>query len=75
MFIKTSTNYYDIIILEIVNNINLLQKNGFRPGAILVVNNKNVKGLIDEYSLFNSMNVGLKLNPMFIDGAAAKNFV
>lgn len=58
---------------EIVNNINLLQENGFRPGAILVVNNKNVKGLIDEYSLFNSMNVGLKLNPMFIDGAAAKN--
>ena len=59
--------------IEILNNIKLLQANGFRPGAILVVNQKNVFQLIEEYHFFDSMNVGLKLNPIFIDGAAEKN--
>ena len=55
---------------KILNSIGLLQENGFRPGAVLVVNKTNVSNLIDEYNFFNSMGVGLKLNPMFIDGEA-----
>ena len=55
---------------KILDSIGLLQENGFRPGAVLVVNKTNVSNLIDEYNFFNSMGVGLKLNPMFIDGEA-----
>lgn len=58
---------------EILNSIGLLQENGFRPGAILVVNKTNVENLIDEYNFFNSVDVGLKLNPMFFDGAAKQH--
>lgn len=58
---------------DILDSIGLLQENGFRPGAVMVVNKTNISQLISEYNLFNSMNVGLKLNPMFIDGAAKKH--
>ena len=54
----------------IVDNIKLLQNNGFNPGAVLVVNNNNVKKLIKEYEYFKSLNLGMKINPMFNDGAA-----
>lgn len=56
--------------IKILNSIGLLQKNGFRPGVVLVVNKTNVSNLINEYNFFNSVGVGLKLNPMFIDGEA-----
>lgn len=55
---------------KIIENIGLLQENGFRPGAVMVVSKANVENLIDEY---NYMEVGLKLNPMFIDGAATNH--
>ena len=55
---------------KILDSIGLLQENGFKPGAVLVVNKTNVSNLIDEYNFFNSIDVGLKLNPMFIDGEA-----
>ena len=35
--------------LKVLNNIGLLQENGFKPGAILVVNKTNISQLIDEY--------------------------
>lgn len=60
-------------IKKILSNINLLQKNGMFPGAILVVNQKNVNHLIEEYEYFKSLNVGMKINPMFNDGAAKFN--
>lgn len=55
---------------KILNNIQLLQKKGYTPGAIMVVNQENVFQLIEEYEYFKSINLGLKLNPMFIEGAA-----
>ena len=58
---------------EILDGISLLHEYGFRPGAIMVVNKYNVSNLINEYNWFNSMGIGLKLNPMFMDGAATKN--
>ena len=51
----------------------LLQENGFKTGAVMVVNKTNIANLINEYKLFNSMGVGLKLNPIFIDGEAKQH--
>lgn len=56
----------------ILRNIELLQSNGMYPGAILVVNQNNVNNLIAEYEYFKSLNLGMKMNPMFNDGAARK---
>lgn len=58
---------------RIIKNIKLLQSNGLYPGAILVVNQNNVNNLIGEYEYFKSLNLGMKMNPMFNDGAARKN--
>lgn len=58
---------------KILDNIKLLQKNGLYPGAIMVVNQNNVNNLINEYNYFNSLNLGMKINPMFNDGAAKSN--
>lgn len=55
---------------KILDNIQLLQDNGYNTGAIMVVNQANVFQLIEEYEYFKEINLGLKLNPMFIDGAA-----
>lgn len=57
----------------ILNNISKLQNNGFHPGAILVVNNYNVDYLIENYNYFKKLNIGMKINPMFSDGAATKD--
>ena len=57
----------------ILDNIKLLQENDFNPGAVMVVNQNNVNNLIEEYKYFNSLNLGMKINPMFNDGAAKNN--
>ncbi len=58
---------------KILNNITLLQENGFYPGAVMVVNQYNVNNLINEYEFFKSKKLGMKINPMFNDGAAKEN--
>lgn len=58
---------------KIISNIELLQKNEMFPGAVLVVNQNNVNNLINEYEYFKSLGIGMKINPMFNDGAARKN--
>lgn len=58
----------------ILNSIKLLQKNDYYPGAIMVVNQSNVNNLIEEYEYFKSLNLGMKINPMFNDGAACENY-
>lgn len=55
---------------KILSNIELLKKNNMFPGAVLVVNQSNVNDLINEYEYFKSLNIGMKINPMFNDGAA-----
>lgn len=55
------------------NNITLLNEMDINPGAILVITQKNIHHLVDEYEHFKKMNLGMKLNPMFIDGAAKDN--
>lgn len=57
----------------ILNNINLMHDNNIYPGAIMVVNQNNVNNLIEEYEYFKMLNLGLKINPMFNDGAAKDN--
>lgn len=57
----------------ILDNIKLLQENEIYAGAIMVVNQNNVSNLIEEYEYFNSLNLGMKINPMFNDGAAKDN--
>lgn len=57
----------------ILQNIKLLQSNDMYPGAILVVNQNNVKNLIGEYEYFKSLDLAMKINPMFNDGAAKEN--
>ena len=57
---------------ETLEGIKLLQKNNYNPGAIIVINQNNVKNLINEYEYFKSMNLSMKINPMFNDGAAVK---
>ena len=57
---------------ETLEGIKLLQKNNYNPGAIIVINQNNVKNLINEYEYFKSMNLNMKINPMFNDGAAVK---
>ncbi len=42
------------------------------PGAIIVVNQNNVRSLIEEYEYFKKLNLGMKMNPMFNDGAAKR---
>ena len=54
----------------LLDNIKLLQEYGFDPGAVMVVNQSNVNNLIEEYKYFNMLNLGMKINPMFNDGAA-----
>jgi radical SAM domain protein len=58
---------------KILQGIDLLHQQDVYPGAIMVVNQYNVKNLENEYKYFKSLNLGLKLNPMFNDGAAKKN--
>ena len=58
---------------QIIKNISLLQEKGFNPGAIMVVNQNNVLNLIDEYEYFKQLDLSMKINPMFNDGAAQKN--
>lgn len=58
---------------EILKGINLLQQNGLYPGAVMVVTQHNVDKLEAEYSYFKSLNLGMKMNPMFNDGAARNN--
>lgn len=65
-FMRTSTD-------KILKNIELLKQNGFYPGAIIVINQNNVNKLIEEYNYFKSLDLGMKLNPMFNDGAVIKN--
>lgn len=43
------------------------------PGAIIVINEQNVNKMIDNYEYFKSLNLGMKINPMFNDGAAKGN--
>lgn len=58
---------------ETLKGIALLQKNNYYPGAIIVINGDNVNNLIEEYEYFKSLNLSMKLNPMFNDGAAINN--
>lgn len=58
---------------QIINNLKLLQSNNLYPGAILVVNQNNVKNIIEDYEYFKYLNLGMKINPMFVDGAARDN--
>lgn len=58
---------------KVLKNIKLLQDNGCYPGAVMVVNKNNVNNLIEEYKYFKSLNLGMKINPMFDDGAAKEN--
>ena len=58
---------------KLLESVELLQSNGMNPGAVMVVNQNNVHNLIDEYKYFKKLNVGLKMNPMFKDGAAKNN--
>ena len=60
------TNYKTRFYTQrILKNIRLLQSNEMYPGAILVVNQNNVDNLIGEYEYFKSLNLGMKMNPMF----------
>jgi uncharacterized protein len=58
---------------KLLENVELLQSNGMNPGVVMVVNQNNVNNLIEEYKYFKRLNVGLKMNPMFKDGAAQYN--
>lgn len=58
---------------RILKSIKLMQENEIYPGAIMVVNQNNVKNLINDYEYFKSLNLGMKVNPMFNDGAAKDN--
>lgn len=58
---------------KILENIILLKENDFHPGAIIVINERNVNNLIQEYNYFKSLDLSMKLNPMFNEGAAVKN--
>lgn len=58
---------------RIIDNIELLHNNNLYPGAILVVNQNNVNNIIENYELFKYLNLGMKINPMFLDGAAKGN--
>lgn len=58
---------------KIKNNIRLLQANDIKPGAIMVVTQKNVNNLKAEYNHFKDLGLSLKLNPLFIDGEAKNN--
>ena len=60
---------------KIIDNIKLLQENDIFPGAIMVVNQFNVNDLIDNYNYFKALNLGMKINPMFNDGAAKINTI
>lgn len=55
---------------KILSNIELLQSNEMFPGAVLVVNQYNIDNLVEEYEYFKSLKLGMKINPMFSDGAA-----
>lgn len=57
----------------IISKIKLLQSKEIYPGAIIVVNQNNVNNLIEEYEYFKKLNLGMKMNPMFNDGAAKEN--
>lgn len=57
----------------ILNKIELLKSKEMYPGAIIVVNQNNVNSLIEEYEYFKKLNLGMKMNPMFNDGAAKEN--
>lgn len=57
----------------ILDKIDLLNFKGMYPGAIIVVNQNNVNSLIEEYEYFKKLNLGMKMNPMFNDGAAKEN--
>jgi len=57
----------------ILNKIELLKSKEMYPGAIIVVNQNNVRSLIEEYEYFKKLNLGMKMNPMFNDGAAKEN--
>ncbi len=54
-------------------NIDLLKMNGMFPGAVLVVTQNNVDHLVEEYEYFKSLDIGMKVNPMFSDGTAKDN--
>lgn len=54
----------------ILNNISLLKKFDCNVGAILVATQRNVNNLIQEYEYFKKLEIGLKINPLFSDGAA-----
>lgn len=58
---------------ETLKGITLLQNNDYYPGAIIVINKYNVNNLIEEYEYFKSLNLSMKINPMFNDGAAINN--
>ena len=59
----------------ILNKIELLKSKEMYPGAIIVVNQNNVRSLIEEYEYFKKLNLGMKMNPMFNDGAAKENSI
>lgn len=58
---------------KILENISLLKENNIYTGAIIVINKQNVNNLIQEYNYFKSLELSMKLNPMFNEGAATKN--
>lgn len=58
---------------KIIENLKLLNSHDMYPGAVLVVNQTNVDHLIDNYEYFKSLKLGMKINPIFADGAAKEN--
>lgn len=57
---------------EVIFNINKMHDYGFIPAAIMVVTRNNIDRLIGEYEYFKSLNIAVKFNPMFCDGAGIK---
>lgn len=60
---------------KVIENIKLLHDNDIFPGAIMVINQLNVNDLINNYNYFKSLDLSMKINPMFNDGAAKNNSI
>ncbi len=57
----------------IMNSIELMKKNDMRFGAICILTGKNIDSIEEIYSFFKQENIGVKFNPVYLDGRANKH--